>query len=48
LRRYEKERKAEEKEKGNEMITFIDVFIDLFLCNQYHNWENEKKKLSRF
>ena len=43
MRRYEKERKAEEiEDKDNEIIAFIDVLVDLFLCKQYRDCVNKK------
>jgi len=42
MRRYEKERKAEEiEDKDNEIIAFIDILIGLFLCKQYRGCGNE-------
>jgi hypothetical protein len=46
VRRYEKERKAEEKvDKDDEIIAFIDLLFDLFPYNQYCD---RKKKKSTF
>jgi hypothetical protein len=45
VKSYEKAGREEEKEdKDNEMITFIDVLIDLFPFNQYRDCVNEKKR----
>ena len=42
MRRYEKERKAEEiEDKDNEIIAFIDILIGLFLCKQCRGCGNE-------
>jgi methyl coenzyme M reductase subunit C-like uncharacterized protein (methanogenesis marker protein 7) len=47
MRRKGKQKKKT-TDKDNEMIEFIDILIDLFLCKQYRDCINKKKYIALF